>query len=132
MDEISEINIYSKLYRWLGLCIDYFAGTGDKEDAKTASIMRDDPSVVLEALVGIRMALITYKMTNVTNNRDSSTHLVKKSELTQYLRAFPSSSNQNWWPVWLRYFDVMDDAEWTKMWIALDLTIEDILKKDKV
>lgn len=132
MDEHSEINIYSRLYRWLGLCIDYFAGTGNKDDAKIAAQMRDDPSVVLEALVSIRMALITYKMTNVTNNKDSSSHLVKKSELTQYLRAFPDSNRQNWWPVWLRYFYVMDDVEWTNMWFALDLTIEEILKKDSV
>lgn len=129
-DVNAEQKAYSRVYRWLGLAIDFIDGSDDEEDQKLVAIMRKEPFEILEGLVQIRMALIAYKMTNVTHSGEES-HLVKRNEFESFVKEFPPSPQDKWWPVWIRYIRQMDDVEWRNMWIALDLTVEDILKAGK-
>lgn len=127
MDANSEQKAYSRIYRWLGLAIDFIDESEDEEDQKLVAIMRKEPFEILEGLVQIRMALIAYKMTNVTHSGEES-HLVKRSEFDAFIKEFPPGPKDKWWSVWIRYINQMNDVEWHNMWVALDLTIEDILK----
>lgn len=126
MDHNAEIKSYSKVYRWLGLLIDMCAASEDEDDNKLANIMRKDPTEVLETLVQIRMTLITFKMANVSHEKDGS-HLVIRKDFEWMLKTYPPDPSDKWWPVWIRYIRQMDDVEWANMWLALDLTIEEIL-----
>lgn len=126
-DVNAEQKAYSRIYRWLGLAIDFLGASEDEEDQKTVEFMRKEPFEILEGLVEIRMALIAYKMSNVTHSGTES-HLVKRSEFEAFLKEFPPTPKDKWWPVWIRYIRQMNDVEWQNMWIALDLTVEDILK----
>lgn len=121
-----EIRSYSRIYRWLGLCIDNYAYSEDEEEKAMAEEMRKNPGEVLDALVQIRMALIAFKMTNVENS-STGAHDVKKSDLRHMLIEFPPKAEDKWWQVWRDYLEIMDEAEWAVMWKAVDLTIEDIL-----
>lgn len=123
-----DTKLYSKIFRWLGLCTDYYASSPEEDDQAIASDIRKDPSGVLEALIEIRMALIAYKMTNVTHSIEGG-HEVKREDLRRMISKFPPNSNQVWWNVWLRYFQIMDDAEWLPMWINVDRTIEELLSE---
>lgn len=122
----SETKVYSRIFRWLGLCTDYYAASTDEDDQAIADRIRKDPSTVLKSLVEIRMALIAYKMTNVTRDKDGG-HDVKREDLKNMIKDFPPNSGNEWWQVWLRYLDIMDDSEWLPMWIATDRTLEEIL-----
>lgn len=127
MDQTAEQKAYSRIYRWLGLAIDYFGSSEDEEDQAIMDAMRKNPFEILEGLVQIRMALIAYKMSNVTHSGAES-HLVKRNEFEAFIKEYPPTPKDKWWPVWVRFLRQMNDVEWTNMWIALDLTIEDILK----
>lgn len=126
-DVNAEQKAYSRIYRWLGLAIDFLSNSEDEEDQKAVEIMRKEPFEILEGLVEIRMALIAYKMSNVTHSGEES-HLVKRNEFESFIKEFPPTSKDKWWPMWIRYIRQMDELEWRNMWIALDLTVEDILK----
>lgn len=138
MSEINNISTaefdakkYSRMYRWLGLCTDYYAFSEEDDDKAIAAEIRKKPTEVLDALVQIRMALITFKMSNVTSQPDGS-HDVTHIDLKRMIKEFPPKDTDKWWKVWLRYLDIMDDIEWKNMWIAVDFTIEDILSEGKV
>lgn len=128
MDHMDVVNNYSRIYRWLGLCIDYYSSLDEEDDDRVwADRMRKDPSQALEALVQIRMALITFRMKSVTQGPEGN-HYVKRSELEGLMRDYPPDSKEVWWPVWKRFLDTVDDREWTAMWPAVDETVESLLK----
>lgn len=122
---------YSRAYRWLGLCTDYYASSEDDDDKAIAADIRKNPAEVLDSLVQIRMALIAFKLSNVTSQIDGN-HNVSHEDLNRMIKEYPPKSNDKWWSIWLRYINVMDEIEWKNMWLAIDLTIEDILSEGKV
>lgn len=126
VDHLSETAKYNRIFRWLGLCIDYFSQSEEEEDQEIVAKMRKDPVDALEALVEIRMSFIAYRMKNVTHSKDGN-HDVSHAELNAMIKKFPPKPGDLWWKVWLRYFEVIPDIEWINMWIATDLTIEEIL-----
>ena len=126
IDHLSETAKYNRIFRWLGLCMDFFSKSEEDEDKEIVEKMRKDPVDALAALVDIRMSLIAYRMTNVTHSKDGN-HDVSHAELNAMIKNFPPKSGDIWWNVWLRYFEVIPDNEWINMWIATDHTIEELL-----
>lgn len=128
MDVNAVIKNYSRIYRWLGLCIDFYSDLDEEDDDREyADRMRKNPAEVLDALVQIRMALITFNIASVGGGGEHD-HFVKHSDLDALMHEYPPQRQQIWWPVWKRFLDTIDDNEWSAMWIEVDATIEAMLK----
>lgn len=123
-----DIKNYSRMFRWLGLCIDYYSDLDEEDDDRSyADEMRRDPSGALDALVQIRMSLITHDLASVEEGPEGN-HKVTRESFRRLFREYPPTGAQKWWPVWSRFLEFMDDREWDVMWIAVDTTIHDLLR----
>lgn len=122
-----ETKLYSRIFRWLGLCTDHYGSSDEEDDIEIAKKIRKYPQEALDALVEIRMAVITYNMSNIQRFHEASTQ-VTREDLRRMIKNFPPTEEQkDWWNIWLRYLYVMDDDEWNNMWIQTDIVIENIL-----
>lgn len=117
----------SKVYKWLGFLIEYYENNDDDENnAKLASQMRDNPNEPLDALIQMRMSHVTYVMRTEMIRKEGDP-IVKRKDLTKMMKSFAPVENNEWWPVWMDYLKVMNDSDWTKMWIDVDDTVKEML-----
>lgn len=117
----------SRIYRWLGFCIEYYEGKEeDDPNRKLADQMRNEPNAPLDALVQMRMSHMTYMMKfDLTTGVDVPR--VLRKDLTKMMDKFAPIENNDWWPVWIEYLDTMTDPHWNQMWMDVDETIKDML-----
>lgn len=122
----------SRIYRWLGMCVEFYENMDDEdeENKKMAAYLRDHPSEALDGLVQMRMSHITYMMRQMIGP-EGDTHRVNRHDLSKMMESFAPIENNDWWPVWMEYLPQMSDAEWDKMWLAVDDTIKDMLLSDR-